>query len=351
MNFFIILEMEEELNILQRIQKNSGSKGSTKSLSTVELTDPDYDRFKDPFGANGERRELQIKDTLLNEKNFINYWKSREKHRDPTILAHQIKYGKIDDVDNDGFNEYVAYYNDGSKDNIIGYNQYVLGPPISTQKKTKAAYYQKSASDRQKESYSDYLSDHVNDLDGWVSAEAIKKYKEAQEKKLVTKVKKFFTQNAGFYATLNAKEKTAAANLFIKIAAEAMIANNANPVQASVVKSLPGFVEEKKKFIEETLLKDADVKNQSSSIIQAMVLGHIQSIEAYLEKLATDAKVILTAANITDLYKYAMQTKYMRGLAKTEYSSANDAAFTTWHKNKYGGHDILTAAPRDFLSQ
>lgn len=337
--------MEEFSDFGNYVKANSGSgRNTAKTLNTVTLTNPSYEAFQIPFGENAQKRDLLVQDVLLNEKNFINYWKSREKHRDPKVLAHNIQYGKISDLDNDGFDEFVAYYNDGNKDNVLGYNQYVVGPPVSSQKKVKANYYQQSSKDRQKQSYADYMAAHPEMLTGWMSDEAIQKYKDSLEKKLITKVKNFF-KGIPAYDSATPAQKTKVANIFIQIVAEAMIDNDANRAQASVVKGLKGFIEAKKDFIENKILKDTKVKSDKTTIFNLIVSGNGAQVEAYIETLADTNGRILSASDVLELFNYATQTKYMRSLATAqEYNAeANKAGYDAWMNSAYGAVNPLSS--------
>lgn len=347
MNFFIILEMgqsgEQGMDIElskfgKTVKAGSGfGRGAVGTLTGVELTDPSYDLFTETIRTNPNKRDLLVKDVLLNEKNFINYWKSREAHRDSKILPYSIQYGTIDDEDGDKFPEKVAYYTDNAnKNHIIGYNQYVLGPPNSSQKNVKANYYKLPSKARQQQSYADYMAANTDKLTGWMSAEAIQKYKESLEKKLITKVKRFFNEVPA-YKTLTAAQKTKVANIFIEIVAEAMIDDDANRAKASVVKGMKGFIEAKKELIE-SLLKNDIVKINRPSIFNNIVAGYAARVEAFIAGLVETDKKTLNSDDINELFKYVTQNKFVRSLGSQPYSEEiHKAGYEAYLKNLYGG--------------
>ena len=76
----------------------------------------------------------------------------------------------------------------------------------------------------------------------------IEKYVKSVEKKLINKVKASFNNENGYQA-LKPALKTKIANKFIAICAEAMIADDANRAQASVVKQTKGFIEAKNNLV------------------------------------------------------------------------------------------------------
>ena len=346
--------MEEVVNFVDKIKSNSQPKGQG-SLPKVNLGEYRTKRLVDPFFENAQKRDLIVNDSLLNEKNFISYWKAREKHRNPADLAYQIQLGSIDDVDHDGFDEHVAYYNDGTNNFLMGYNQYALSAPLSSQKKAKATYYRKSASERQNESYADFLASNPEAyLGGFTDEETIKKYKESLDKKLITKVKNFFkVNNGGIYNALKPKDKTAIANAFIQITAEAMIDDNANRAKAAVVKGLKGFVEAKKALVEK-LINDDGVKAAGGKIIEQIISGNAASVEAYIQKLAGDLESTLTAVDIDDLYTFAMQNRYAHSLVAkvpTFNPQTHESGYNAWMAEKYpGGHTPANTAKHNFLA-
>lgn len=353
MNFFIILEMsgqtpeqpivvggdmDFELGAFGNFVKNNSvvsGRGAVGALAKANLSNPYELSFAAPMGKNEHKRDLLVKDALLNEKNFINYWKSREKHRDSSILPYPIRYGKIDDLDEDGFEEKVAYYNDGTQDYVIGYNQYVLGPPNSSQKKVKANYYQLPSKVRQQQSYADYMAANTDKLTGWMDEAAIQKYKESLEKKLITKVKKFFNE-VDTYKTLTAAQKTKVANIFIQVVAEAMIDDAANRAKASVVKGMKGFIEAKNDFIV-SLINNQAVKNNRTAIFNHIVSGNAAQVETKIEGLATASERRLSASDVDQLFEYATQNKYMRSLVRPrEYTEKHKDGYDKWMNKLYG---------------
>ena len=316
------------------------------ALSNVSLKNADLGHFMAPFGKNDQKRDILVSDPLMNEKNFISYWKSREKHRDPKQLAYPIKMGKFADVDGDGNEEFVAYYNDGTKDNILGYNQYAVTAPFASQKKAKSNYYRQSAKDRAKQSYADYLEANADSmLPGWTDAEAIKKYKEGIEKKLITKVKKFFSTHGGsVYPTLTAKQKTALANTFIAIVAEALIDNDANRAQAAEVKKLKGFIETKKSIVE-ALIDEAETQKRGPKILSLILSGNASVVEEYIENYTKAAGTILSATDVKSLYTAASQTRFVHGLGRGDYdASTHEAGYNKWVSDRYGSINPLTEA-------
>lgn len=309
--------------------KGNGS-GVSKTLETVTLNQPEH-LFGTPLGKNTDKQDIEIRNSLFNEKNFVQYWKGRNKKSDKNI-----KYGKINDLDGDNRPEFVAYYDDNGIDKIIGYNQYVITAPKSSQKNALAEYYSQGADKRKEASYHDFLMAHPALLDGWMGQEQINKIKDADEKKLITKVKKALASSSNVYNGIKKpKVKTEIANALITIATEAMIDDKANHHQAAVVKSLPGFVDLKKKFIGEDILPDQDFKSKANNIVARIISGDYASVEAYLERLADSKGKHLSAVNIADLYSSTMQRRYIR---TREYKEADEAAYDTWRKDQYAGN-------------
>lgn len=324
----------------------AGSSPKVAALSEITLKNPTYDLFKIPFDKNPKKRDILVSDPLMNEKNFISYWKSREKHRDPDHLAFPIKMGKIADVDGDGKEEFVAYFNDGTNENVLGYNQYALTAPFASQKKAKSNYYRQSAKDRAKQSYADFLEANADSmLKGWTDDKAIEKYKEGIEKKLITKVKKFFSTHGGsVYSTLTAKQKTALANTFIAIVAEAMIDNDANRAQAAEVKKLKGFIETKKNIVE-TLFTDSEIQKRGPKILSLILSGNAAVVEDYIDDYTEAAGSILSASDVTKLYTAASQARYVHGLGREDYNAtAHGTGYNKWVSDRYGSINPLTAA-------
>lgn len=340
------MEFESGLsNFGKEILAGSSAK-KVGALSNVSLKNPDLGHFIAPFGKNDQKRDILVSDPLMNEKNFISYWKSREKHRDPKQLAYPIKMGKFADVDGDGNEEFVAYYHDGTKENILGYNQYAVTAPFSSQKKAKSNYYRQSAKVRANQSYADYLEENADSmLKGWTDAEAIKKYKEGIEKKLITKVKKFFSTYGGEeYTSLSAKQKTTLANTFIAIVAEAMIDNGANRAQAAEVKKLKGFIETKKNIVE-TLITDAETQKRGPKILSLILSGNAKVVEDYIEDYTEAAGSILSPTDVTSLYTAASQARYVHSLARGDYdASTHETGYNKWISDRYGSINPLTEA-------
>ena len=217
---------------------NANKTTNVSGLGAVTVGNPSFSHFTEVFGNNVNKRNIEVRDSLLNQKNFANYWKSREKHRDANIEPYKISYGIVTDQDGDGFAENVAFYTDSNgAQQILGYNEYVVTPPKMSDKKAKATYYQQTADERKKQSYPDFMYTRKDLLTDWMKPDAIEKYIEKVDKSLVGIVKAFFAQSAkDVYSKLTPKQKTAFANAFIKIAADAMIDNEANKAQAAIVK-------------------------------------------------------------------------------------------------------------------
>ena len=338
------LAMEEVTNkeFYNKLKNSLASKGKktyklepARALNGTFLNTP----FTTPFGNNTYKRDLLINDSLLNEHNFVKYWKSREKNRNPNILPHQIKYGGIADNDGDGNPEFVAYYDDGSKSYLLGYNQYVVGPPMNSQKKAKAEYYKMSSADRKNQSYADYLASNKNLLTGWMTPKQIQKYTDKVEKQLLTVVKKFFTEHADGFTTLKPALKTKIANIFIKIVANSMIDDGANDVHAEAIKTIKQFSESKKEFIK-ALIESRKVQNRATEMVKQIVAGNAFVVENYITPFAKELNVYIEKEDVKELFNALQQKSYVR--SQSSDIKVDEQAYNKWLGTRYAGHNPNT---------
>ena len=140
------------------------------------------------------------------------------------------------------------------------------------------------------------------------------------------------------------------ANAFIKIAAEAMIDNDANRAQVATVKGLKGFVDQKKSFIE-TIIVDEAMVARVPHIIQQIFSGNASTVEDLLEDTAESLGYYLSAANVTELFNFATQRQYGRTLSKDfEYNEAtHGTGYNRWLEGRYGANsNPLTTRPFTF---
>ena len=176
------------------------------------------------------------------------------------------------------------------------------------------------------------------------------KYIEKVDKSLVGIVKAFFAQSAkDTYSKLTPKQKTAFANAFIKIAADAMIDNEANKAQAAIVKGMKGFLTAKKTFIHQVMGDPYVSTYAAPTLVTQILAGNIGSVEDYLEALARSSGFYLSAYDVTKLFEYVTQTRYVRSQL-TYNDDVNKAGYEEWI-SRQGGINPHSTEVHDFIGE
>lgn len=266
----------------------------------------------DPIAMYKDKREVDISDGLLNEKQFINFWKQRNKKlpadEKPYLYAKK-------DLDGDSVADFLAYRvnpSDTTKIDLYGYNNIFTTEPKENKFPWKRDYYAESAEYRQQRSFADYFeNNYTSSHQDYIDEKNRKKIAEKIEKALITKVKEFFKDSFYYKKLRSASKKTEVANHFIDIISQSMYDKASDPVQVQFLKKQPKFAKAKYELAEK-LMKQKEIIDAKDNIINAIVHGQTKGVREMCRYYAGKNGLTLSVGDVDQIFTVLSQRKFMR---------------------------------------
>ena len=219
-----------------------------------------------PISIGAQKREIGINNNLLNDSNFARFWSQRG------IPEKDI--AKYKDVDGDGVEDLVAYQNG----NVVGFNQYYVTEPNTSQQAYRKQYYSQDKAARKAQSYTRYRNT-LEDVDGFMSLVELKKRKQESD---IAKILDAFKVELAEFETVNEREMLA--QTFAKMVKLSIFEDGIPIEDIKVIQSASKFKKLYKAALEK-LLDNITLKTRNTSDIIDLLVGVIRKDTKSLDQL------------------------------------------------------------------